>query len=167
MAQLIQNPSSQQLFQATQSLGLQLGMSTQDLFGGFSQPMLPFMGGMQGGMAKPGMMQGGMDFDKYGVDVGSIRRRVKEAFQTSKSKKRGFGMDNSDSYHVVNYIIQEEIKNGKNAIMISNDVRKGLSILEAVTSEYVNRGAEIGETLVQGKILKFFNFLKRLQRNVG
>eukprot|EP01080_Neovahlkampfia_damariscottae_P003429 gene3429-5974_t len=156
MSQLIQNPSAQQLFQATQSLGTQMGMSSQDLFGGFSQPMLPFMGGgmrPQGG-GGGGMMMPGMDLDKYGVDVGSIRRRVKEAFQTNskKSKKRGgFGQDSgNDRYHVVNYIIQEEIKTGKNAIMISNDVRKGLSIFEAVTSEYVNRGAELGENTIDG-----------------
>lgn len=150
LQQLSLNTSSQQLFQATQSLGLQLGMSPQELFGGFSQN-LPLMSPQRGFIQ---MGSSPMELDKHGVDVGSIRRRVRDAFQPatkSNKKRKGQVLDSDrESYTVTSYVIQEEIKIGKEAIMTTNQVRKGLSIFEAVTSEFVNRGAELGETNIIG-----------------
>src|SRR5690606_28073642 len=113
-----------QLFQATQSLAQQLGMTQQDVLGGFSQPVsgsqiLPFLSAL-----KPGQSGFLPDIDQYGVDVAAIRRKVRDAITpiTRISNKRKFGAEQPKVQYRVNaLIIQQELQNAKDSVMKSNE----------------------------------------------
>lgn len=84
------------------------------------------------------------------MDVAAIRRAVRDAFvQTNRdSRKRKPNEPFKAQYRVNAIIITEEIKKGKEAILKNNEIRKGLSIFEAVTSEYVNRGTGLYSSFI-------------------
>jgi hypothetical protein len=163
LTQTFRQLQQQILFNAPRAMGSPGQVSGGGIapsFGGASQ--LPFQVEDDFGGAYNG---GGMMVSGTGgaVNLNVIRRKIKDAFlaaSNSRFNKRGrYGEEARMTYSLDTMVIRQEKEKGKEMIIgkhSGNDVerventRTGLSILEAITSEFVNRGNELGEDNVSG-----------------
>ena len=51
---------------------------------------------------------------------------------------------NSDIYNITTNVIKFELEEAKSCVLAKAKIREGLSKLEAITDEFVNRGTELG-----------------------
>lgn len=92
-----------------------------------------------------------------GVNIAAIRRKIRDAFVSQNglaSIKRGrFGAPMGDirmTYRIDPTLVRAEKEKAKDKILNKGEIRDGLNIMEAITSEYVTRGNELGVNSIDG-----------------
>lgn len=91
-----------------------------------------------------------------GVNLLAIRRKVRDAFVSTSGlvgQKRGrFGavIGDREIYRINSSIIRAEKEKAKEMILTKGEIRDGLNIMEAITSEYVMKGTELGVQNCEG-----------------
>eukprot|EP00761_Pharyngomonas_kirbyi_P010852 gb/GECH01010875.1/.p1 GENE.gb/GECH01010875.1/~~gb/GECH01010875.1/.p1 ORF type:complete len:1141 (+),score=429.78 gb/GECH01010875.1/:1-3423(+) len=85
-------------------------------------------------------------------DLGGIRRTVRGAFKPMGGAGLGLSRKRSraDSYQLAADEVNTQVDKGKDLAHTEGDVEGSLSVLEAITDEFVNVGNELGEHNVHG-----------------